>query len=308
MTAGAFARTLQGMNTTHRPPLAAILVVPLIAALILTLFAWPSAKVGPRDLPVGVVGGQPFAAPGFEVHRYGTEAEAREAIEDREIYGALTGSKVLVASAASAPVAQMLTHAAAGAPVEDVVPATTASNALGASVLPLVLGGTLTGIVVAALGGGFWRRAGLIATGSVLTGLAATVIVQSWLGVVSGDWWANSAALSLTVLAIAATVTGLQALLGKLGVALGALTMVFVGNPFSGVATSPEMLPSGAGTLGQLLPPGAGGNLLRSTGFFDGAAAGGHVAVLAAWALLGFTLLAAATLKRVPAQVPALAT
>ena len=57
--------------------------------------------------------------------------------------------------------------------------------------------------------------------------------------------------------------------------------MVFVGNPFSGVATSPDMLPAGAGALGQLLPPGAGGNLLRSTGFFDGAAAGEHVAVLA---------------------------
>ena len=142
------------MHSTHRPPLAAILVVPLIAALILTLFAWPSAKVGPRDLPVGVVGAQPFAAPGFEVHRYASEAEAREAIEEREIYGALTGSKVLVASAASAPVAQMLTHAADGRPVEDVVPAAPASIALGASVLPLVLGGILTGVVAALLGGG----------------------------------------------------------------------------------------------------------------------------------------------------------
>ena len=37
----------------HRPPLAAILVVPLVAALVLTLFAWPAAKVGPRDLDVG---------------------------------------------------------------------------------------------------------------------------------------------------------------------------------------------------------------------------------------------------------------
>jgi hypothetical protein len=52
------------------------------------------------------------------------------------------------------------------------------------------------------------------------------------------------------------------------------------------------------------MPPGAGGNLLRSTGFFDGAAAGGHVAVLAAWTLAGVALLAAAALKgrgRVPA-------
>ena len=115
----------------------------------------------------------------------------------------------------------------------------------------------------------------------MLTGLGATLVVQSWLDVVGGDFFANSAALSLTVLAIAATVTGLHALLGKAGIALGALTMVFIGNPFSGVATSPDMLPSGAGRLGQLLPPGAGGNLLRSTGFFDGAGGGGHVAVLA---------------------------
>jgi hypothetical protein len=40
------------------------------------------------------------------------------------------------------------------------------------------------------------------------------------------------------------------------------------------------------------MPPGAGGNLLRSTGFFDGAAAGGHAAVLLAWAAAGLLLLA----------------
>jgi hypothetical protein len=45
------------------------------------------------------------------------------------------------------------------------------------------------------------------------------------------------------------------------------------------------------------MPPGAGGNLLRSTGFFDGAAAGGHVAVLAAWLLAGLALLGLAALR-----------
>ena len=183
------------------------------------------------------------------------------------------------------------------------VAAKPASNALAASVLPLVLAGVLTGTFTALLGGGFWRRAGLLATGSVLTGLAATLIVQLWLDVVGGDWWANSAALSLTVFAIAATVNGLEALFGKFGVLAGALTMIFVGNPFSGVATSPELLPTGAGALGQLLPPGAGGNLLRSTGFFDGAAAGGHIAVLAFWALGGLVLLAVSRLEPAPVAV-----
>ena len=163
--------------------------------------------------------------------------------------------------------------------------------------LPLVLAGILTGAIVAGIGGGAGRRVGLLLTGSVLTGVGGALIVQSWLDVVGGDFWANAGVLSLTVLAISATIAGLEALLGKAGIALGALTMIFIGNPFSGVATSPDMLPTGAGTLGQLLPPGAGGNLLRSTGFFDGAAAGGHIAVLVTWALAGFALLGLAALR-----------
>jgi hypothetical protein len=292
---------------SHRPPLAAIVIAPLIAALVLTLFAWPAAKVGPRDLDVGVAGPpaleRQVAKTGdrFEIHRYADEAAAREAIKNRDVYGAFVatpdGPKVLTASAASPAIAQMLTHGAEGATVEDVVPATAASNGLAASVLPLVLAGILTGVLSAGLAAGAWRRIGLLVTGSVLTGYGAALIVQSWLDVVGGDYLANGAVLSLTVLAIAATVAGLEALLGKAGVALGALTMIFIGNPFSGVATSPDMLPTGAGTLGQLLPPGAGGNLLRSTGFFDGAAAGGHIAVLATWALAGFTLLGLAALR-----------
>jgi hypothetical protein len=112
------------------------------------------------------------------------------------------------------------------------------------------------------------------------------------------------------VLAIAALVAGLETLLGKAGAALAALTMVLIGNPFSGVATGPEMLPTAAGSIGQLLPPGAGGNLLRSTGLFDGAAAGSHIAVLAVWALAGLALLfvsAARSRRTAPAVAPAAA-
>ena len=61
-----------------------------------------------------------------------------------------------------------------------------------------------------------------------------------------------------------------------------------------------HLLPRPAGDLGRLLPPGAGGNLLRSTGFFDGSAAGGHVIVLAAWLLAGLALLLAAARARRP--------
>jgi hypothetical protein len=279
---------------------AAILVVPLVVAAILALFAWPAAKVGPRDLPVGVTGPATIDDPRFDVHHYASESEARTAIEDREIYGAfVAGPKVLIASAASPAVAQALTHAAAesDAEVEDVVAASPSGGALASSLLPLVLAGLLTGALAAGITSSPARRALLVLGGSLLSGLAATAIVQGWLDVVGGDWVANAAVLSLTVLAIAAVASGLDALIGKAGLIITALTMVFIGNPFSAIATGPEMLPTPAGFIGQLLPPGAGGNLLRSTGFFDGAGAGRHAAVLAAWALLGFAALAAAWLR-----------
>jgi hypothetical protein len=311
----------------RRPsPAAIFIIIPLVVALVLTLFAWPAARLEPRDVPIGVAGA-PAAATAierqlaarngaFDAHRYADEAAAREAIEDREVYGAFVatsaGAKVLTASAASPAITQLLNHAAAEAraPVEDVVATKPGTGGLAASVLPLVLAGILTGLAAAALGTSARRRAGLVIGGSIAAGLTATLIVQSWLDVIGGDWLVNAGALSLTVLAVAAVVAGLETLLGKAGAALAALTMVLVGNPFSGVASGPEMLPTAAGTLGQLLPPGAGGNLLRSTGLFDGAAAGGHVTVLAVWAIAGLALLFVSAARRrrtAPVAVPAAA-
>ena len=91
---------------------------------------------------------------------------------------------------------------------------------------------------------------------------------------------------------------GLAALGGRAGAAAGALLMVLVGNPLSGVSSAPELLPVPAGAIGQLLPPGAGGSLLRSTAFFDGAGATAPLTVLAAWVALGLALSWLAALRR----------
>jgi hypothetical protein len=292
----------------HRPPAAAILMVPVIVAVVLTLFAWPSSRIEPRDLPVGVAG-TPAAAEtierrlesqggAFEVHRYTDAADAREAIGDREVYGAFVaspaGPTVLTSSAASPAVSQLLTHAAAeqDAEVEDVVPATAAGTGLGSSVLPLVLAGILTGALAALAVTRGHERVGLTIAGSVLAGLVSALIADTWLGIVEGDWLLNAGAFTLTFLAIAGSVAGLYALFGRGGLAAGAALMIFVGNPFSAAATAPELLPEPVGGLGQLLPPGAGANLLRSTGFFDGAGATEHLAVLGVWALAGLAALA----------------
>ena len=170
-------------------------------------------------------------------------------------------------------------------------------TALPSSVLPMVIAGILAGVVASLLAAGSLARAGLVVVGSVLAGLGATAIIQSWLDVVGGDWWSNAAVLSLTVLSIASLVAGLYALFGEKGAIVGALVMILIGNPFSGAGSAPELLPEPVGGLGQLMPPGAGANLLRSTGFFDGAGAGGHVAVLLAWTLAGLVALGVAAAR-----------
>ena len=100
------------------------------------------------------------------------------------------------------------------------------------------------------------------------------------------------------MLAVALVVAGLVALLRLPGIGVAVVLMVLIGNPWSGIGSAPELLPRPTGDIGQLLPPGAGGNALRSTAFFDGARAGGHVAVLIAWALLGLVAIGAGAYRK----------
>ena len=79
---------------------------------------------------------------------------------------------------------------------------------------------------------------------------------------------------------------------------LAALAVFLLGNPLSGLTSAPEMLPQPWGALGQSLPPGAGGTLLRSVAFFDGAGAAVSGWVLGAWAGVGLALAAATEASR----------
>jgi hypothetical protein len=63
--------------------------------------------------------------------------------------------------------------------------------------------------------------------------------------------------------------------------------MVFIGNPFSGSTSAPELLPDAVDHIGQWLPPGAGANLMRSATYFDGNGAEPHVVILLAWTAFG---------------------
>ena len=159
---------------------------------------------------------------------------------------------MLTASAASPAVAQLLGHAAAeeGAPVEDVASGGPRGAALAASVLPLVLAGILTGVLATC-----WRPAAL-ARAALLWRLGARrprrdrdrpAVARRG----RGRLGRQRRRAEPHGAAIASVIAGLKALLGERGVALGALTMILVGNPFSGVGSARSCCREPVGGLGQ---------------------------------------------------------
>ncbi|GAB4585468.1 hypothetical protein [Nocardia sp. IFM 10818] len=306
---------------------AAVAALTAIISVLLIAFAWPSVRSSVHDVPIALAG--PSAAVeriaaafdqrqpnAFDITVVADTAAAERLIRDREVYGAIDVSsgapQVIIASAASTAVAQTLTGVAAGlgqaqsqggAPavaVRDLValPADDPRGAgLSAAALPLVMGGLLTAVLLSRLVRGTVRRVAGSLAFAATGGPAVAAILQFWFGSLSGSYPANAAAIALTIAATAMTILGLEAVLGVTGLGLGAVTMMLIGNPLSGTATAPEMLPGWSGALGQLLPPGAGGRVLRSTAFFDGHGAAQSVTVLLAWLALGVILCAASGLR-----------
>lgn len=309
----------------RKPPVAAVVtLLTVVLTVLLIAFAWPATRSAPRDLPIAIAAPAPVAAqittalngamPGaFELKTEADRDAAVEAIKDREVYGAIVvgakGPEVLTASAASPAVAQILTQLATRLgrqqpgtviPVTDVVPVPAddpRGAGLAAGALPLVLGGILAAVGLTQLvGAGARRIVGALAF-SVTGALALTAVLQYWLGSLGGNYWANASIIAFSVAAISVTLLGLEWLLGAPGLGLGAGVMMLLGNPLSGLASAPEMLPSGWGTFGQYLPPGAAGTALRSVSFFDGAGAGRSLLVLTAWLAFGLLLVAIASAR-----------
>lgn len=293
------------------------LALTIALGVMLSLFAWPAARLAPHDLPIAVAGPAPVTArvaaglaqgrpEAFAVATVTTREEAVRLVRERQVYGALVvgpgGSEVLTASARSPVVAQLLGQAgqqvAAGqgtAPaVTDLVPLPAEDPrgaGLAAGLLPIVLGGLACAAATTfAIRKRSWR---LVAAGlyAVIGGAALTWLLQSWLGSLSGNLWTNASVMALGVAAVAFAVLGLESVLGTRGLALGAALMMLLGNALSAAGAAPELLPTGWGALGQWLPAGATNTALRAVAFFDGHGAAQPLLVLAGWVVLGLLLV-----------------
>jgi hypothetical protein len=317
-------------------PVPIVLALLALQATLVLLFVTPARAPEPHGLPVGVAGPAPATAPvqralaardgAFEVHTYSGAAEARTAIREREVYGALVPAegRVLVASAAGPAAAQQLRELAAGAAAgaaqggatpggatpgaatpgaapgaanglhfEDVVPVAS-GDARGAALnllfLPLMIACFPLAALLGRMGLPRWRALGVVGGFSVLSGLGLSAMLRA-MDALPGPYLAVSAVAALIVAAVALTASGLFRVLGPAGLGLAAVLFVVLGNPGSGNAAAPELLPGFWRVAGQLLPPGAGGQALRDVAYFDGHAMLAPVVVLGAWALIGATLM-----------------
>ena len=285
-----------------------------VLALFATAFVLPSHKPEPHNVPVGLVGaaelGQKLdaARPGaLDVKLYADEAEARSAIHHREIYGALVGHKLLIASAASSSVAQSIRTGAERSihptSVEDIVPVSEEDprgSTLNSLFLALIIASSIAVLALTSIGFSGFRLLAAIGLFAVLGGFAVIGLIGEGVGALPGPYFELSAAATLTILATALPTAGLQRLLGQAGGALGGLFFVLLANPGSGNATAPEMLPEPWRAISQLMPPGAGGTALRNIAYFDGNATLRPLLVLSAYAATGlaFVLLGDALRRR----------
>lgn len=307
--------------TVHRGAIRALVVGVGLVALYTFFFLYPGHDPQPNGLPVGVVGPtdatERIAAElrrdgSFEVHRFADEAAARDAILDRDVYGAIAPGprpRVYVATAASFQVAQLLREVASTVVAEprlrvvDVRPLH-AGDPRGASLNLLVLGVTVPAIlgalVLMQMAPGLDGRARLavLAVLSLLSAIAAVLVARVGIGVIGGSVLALTGVLALGIFAIAAPSLALILAMGPAGVGVAFLMLLMLGNPASGAASAPELLPDPWSWAGQLLPPGAIATGARNVAYFEAAGAVLWLGVLLAYAIVSAGLVLLLSTRR----------
>jgi hypothetical protein len=299
-------------NNMWAKAIAAAVGTSVFLAVLVIAFALPASRSAPHEVPVGVVGapaqidGFRSAAKGFTVSALGSADDARQAIEHRQIYGALvlnspTDVEVLVATAASPTAAALVqavgqhiaqsTHRSAhivdvrGFPNRD-----SKGVGLAAGAFPMAVGGFIGAMVIMMLIPSPADRVRAAVGFAVLGGLTIAATLQFVIGTFDGNFWMTSLAAMLGIAATCFTVLGLREVLGSAGLGIAAVLLILLGNPLSGLAGGPEMLPTPWGALGQLLPPGATGTLMRDVAFFNGHGAVKPLITLTCYLIAGATL------------------
>jgi hypothetical protein len=332
-------------QSSWRKVLVASVGLGLVLSVLLLAFTWPSRTTEPRNLPVTVAGPeQAVGAIAEEMESSGTfdvvlAADRDEAVRhvvSRETYGAVVlgepgqAPEVLTATAAGAAPATILNGLAAQVQaqvsaqaqaagtepsvvvVTDLVSLSTddaTGGGLGAASFPMAMGGVLGGVLASLLLLGTRQRLVGVAVYSAVGGLLATLVLNAWFGYLPGPFALSWLAAGAAIAATAYLVSGLHALVGRPGLAAGAILTMLVANPLASPGGPWQFLAEPWGAIGQFMVPGAGATLLRTVSYFPDASSAQQWWTLAAWTLVGIALhlVAAARSRSTSASPPAVA-
>ena len=158
---------------------------------------------------------------------------------------------LLIATGASPTVAQLLTQLGSGIGQQTGMPLRIDDQAappagdprgigLAAAALPITLAGLLSAVALTlVIRRDVWLRVCTTAAFSALAGVTIAALLRYPLGSIDQNFWGVAGGLTLGALATGLVVLGLGSLFGRVGLILGALLALLVGNPLSGLNSAP---------------------------------------------------------------------
>ncbi|WP_217142957.1 ABC transporter permease [Streptomyces sp. AC627_RSS907] len=300
------------------PATVLVLILAAAAGLFAGSYTYSMANPTPRSIPTAVVGSYEKARghaflDGLEralnasvkLLPYKTPAEARDAIEEQEVFAIfeLRGdgrTAVLdLSSASGASVADVLAEAAPAVgkktgvqvTVRDINPLQE-GDPRGLAIFYISLAAVIIGFVGAIQLSVHARsltpleRILFTMAYALLGGFAIAAAVDWLLGALSLPFVESWLILTLTLFTSGMVFTMFNTLFGRWAMLPTWGLMVLLGNPSSGGAVSWPLLPSPLGVIGQWLPPGASVNAQHTAVYFQGHQHAFPFLVLGGWALL----------------------
>lgn len=321
---GAEKRRLTGIPLL----IVALGVVLFVQALFVLSYVGALHHPKPHKVAFGVVGTSPLPIAvgkqfSLKTTQYSDESAARDAIDQREIDGALvvgpSGSTLIVAPAASPAGATALGNAFGAAAVAlrqklvvvqvHPLPSGDASGTVSfLVVMTLIIGGYLSSTIAMAFGGQGTRRRRLasLALAAVIGALLTDTLAGPVLGAVpTSKFLVLWGLFILVMMSVAFATAALQTVLGAAGTLVVVVVFVIFGAPASGGTVPTDYLPAIWRIFGPYLPAGAGTTAVRNTIYFDGNGIATSLIVLACYLVLGAVAVIGIRQRRPPSGTEA---
>ncbi|MFZ3595901.1 ABC transporter permease [Streptomyces sp. BH104] len=304
------------------PATVLVLILAAAAALFAGSYTYSMANPTPHHIPTGVTGEHDAARRSafvgamekaldaqLDLKLYDSPRAAREALDAQKIYAVFdvrdNGARVRldVSGASGVTVAQVFTEAAppvskaTGIPVtvKDVNPLQ-GGDPRGLTIFYITLAAVIIGFVgaiqlsVHARGLNPAERIAFTVAYALLGGFAVAAVADWGLGAVDLPFVESWLILALTMFTCGMVFTMFNTFFHRWAMIPTWGLLVLLGNPASGGAVAPPLLPTFIGRLGQWLPPGASYNAQHTAVYFQGNQHAFPFLVLAGWSVVSCAL------------------